>query len=100
MIFRFLRKLGSSPPAAEESPAGEPLEYKGYTIEPRPAKEAGGWRVAARISKEIQGERLTHTLIRADTFADRDFAVDMSVTKAKRAIDEQGEALLHKPQAQ
>ena len=58
-----------------------------------PCKENAGWRVQAVISKELEGEVKTHQFIRADTIGDRDGAIEMTISKAKRTIDEQGERL-------
>ncbi len=39
----------------------------------------------------------SHKLVRADTFGDRQAAMDASVAKAKQMIDEQGERLFSAP---
>ncbi|NBD29287.1 MAG: hypothetical protein GVY31_04515, partial [Alphaproteobacteria bacterium] len=64
----LLKKLfgGSGDPPKE--PRVE--DYNGYRIYPAPLKEQGGYRIAARIEKDIGGETRTHTLIRADVVAD------------------------------
>jgi len=93
MIFRFLRDraLGKSDRLPVQE--GQPQDYKGFTIQPAPQKEGGGWRIRGLISKQVGGERRIHTLIRADTYPDVETAMDMTVAKAKRVIDEQGERL-------
>ena len=70
-----------------------PVEHAGFTIHPEPIAEGGKHRLSARIEKEVDGELRSHTLIRADVLDDVDTAVQVSVTKAKQVIDEQGEAL-------
>lgn len=78
------RLFGSKP--SEPSPAqGE--EYKGFRITPAPGRDGGQYRVGARIEKDGR----THTLIRADTMASLDVATAISLAKAKKVIDEQGE---------
>ena len=38
--------------------AGEPVEYRGYTIRPAPQKQASGWNTAGVISKSFaDGEK-------------------------------------------
>lgn len=98
MIFRFLKGLTGGREAGEPAVSEEQVvEYKGFHIAPAPMKDASGWRVAAYIYKEIGGERCTHHLIRADVFADRDFAGELSIRKAKMVIDDRGENILDKP---
>jgi hypothetical protein len=98
MIFRFLKNLtGSGETSAQAYDEAEAVEYKGFHIAPAPMKDASGWRVAAVIYKEIEGERCTHHLIRADVFADRGFASELSIRKAKMVIDDRGEKILDKP---
>lgn len=98
MIFRFLKNLAGPESASEPSVSDEDVvEYNGFSIAPAPIKDAGGWRVAAVIFKEIDGERCTHHLVRADVFADRDFAGELAVRKAKLVIDEKGDKVLVKP---
>jgi hypothetical protein len=92
--MKFLRRLFApgrrvaTPPPAEAS-----VEYKGYTITPAPEREPSGWRVAGTISKGTGGDRKVHRLERADTAPDREAIVAMTVEKAKRVIDEQGDRI-------
>ena len=92
MVFEFLKKLfagGGGPQTA----TGDPVEYNGYVIVPMPQKAESGWRVAGTVSKEIDGESKTHTFIRADTSADVEGTIELTVMKAKRLIDEQGDRI-------
>lgn len=91
-MFEFLRKLVSGAPG-ETPAAADPVSYNGFQIVPMPHKSEAGWRVQAIISKELEGELKTHEFIRADTIGDRDGAIEMTISKAKRTIDEQGERL-------
>ncbi|HSS65226.1 MAG TPA: HlyU family transcriptional regulator [Gammaproteobacteria bacterium] len=98
MIFRFLKNLtGTGESSARADTEAEAVEYKGFHIAPAPMKDASGWRVAAVIYKDIDGERCTHHLIRADVFSDRGFASELSIRKAKMVIDDRGEKILEKP---
>ena len=86
----FGSSFGSDKGAAPEH---DPVEYKGYAIFAEPVREGSQWRVAARIEKELDGEARSHSLIRADMLGDPDAAAAESLSKAKRLIDEQGDAI-------
>jgi hypothetical protein len=87
----ILSKLfGGGGSKAASTPAEE---YEGFRITAAPQADAGGHRICAVIEKEIDGETKTHTMIRADMCQSRDEAVTSSTVKAKRLIDEQGEAI-------
>lgn len=87
----FLKKLfGSAPTPPQDMPSEE---YKGFSITPTPQQDGNQFRLCARIEKEIDGEVKTHTLIRADTMADREEVAAISLQKAKQVIDEQGDKL-------
>lgn len=92
MIFRFLRNLTSGQAAEEAPKVARSEQYEGFTIEAAPQRDPAGWRVRGVISKEIDGEQQSRTFIRADTYPDRETAVDMSMTKGRRIVDEQGES--------
>ena len=90
----FLRRLfGGGPDATATATTAEAVEYKGFAIEAAPMPEGGQYRLAANVSKEIDGERRTHRLIRADVFPTQEQASEFAVRKAKQMIDEQGERL-------
>ena len=93
-MVRFLRRLFSPGSRAGETPrADASVEYNGYTITPTPEKEPLGWRLAGTIWKGTGGDRRVHQLVRADTSPDREAIVAMTIAKAKRIIDEQGDRL-------
>ena len=71
----------------------DPETHKGFLIFPQPARESGGFRIGARIEKEIDGEIQTHMMIRADTYGAEDTAVEASLQKAKLLIDQQGDQI-------
>jgi len=89
----LLSRLFGMGSGVKTPPAPEPEAYKGYAIFAEPVREGSQWRVAARIEKELDGEARSHSLIRADMLGDPDAAAAESVTKAKRLIDEQGDAI-------
>jgi len=85
------RLFGSGPKReAQELPAEA---YQGFRIIPAPQEAEGGYRIGARIEKEIGGEAKEHHLMRADVLHDRDAAEQAAIRKAKQVIDEQGDAL-------
>ena len=73
--------------------APEPEAYNGFRIFPEPVKESGGYRLAARIEKEIDGEVKTHEMIRADMFNSLEQANEGTITKAKMMIDQMGDRI-------
>ena len=91
----FWKKLfgGGGSGAGAEEPAGEPEEYNGFTIRATPFTEGGQYQTCGVITREIGGEVKEHRFIRADRFASREDAVDVTLRKARRMIDEQGERI-------
>ena len=89
----FLKKLfgGSSEPKSPKVAAEE--TYQGFHIAATPIPEGGQYRLAADVSKQVEGEDRTHRLIRADLFTSDDEAATFAIRKAKQMIDEQGERL-------
>ncbi len=73
--------------------ATETVEYQGFRIIPKPMKEAGGYRIAARLEKDVGGEVKRHDLIRADVCTSLEEAKTAALAKAKSLIDEQGETI-------
>ncbi|GAA3853867.1 HlyU family transcriptional regulator [Celeribacter arenosi] len=71
----------------------EPQEHKGFLIYPEPKRAEGGYRIGARIEKEVGGEMRSHTMVRADTLASEDEASAASVHKAQIFIDQMGEGI-------
>lgn len=89
----LLSKLfgGKSGDGSAAKTKAKPLEHKGFLILPEPVKESGGYRIAARIEKEIDGTLHSHMMIRADTYGAEDTAIEASISKAKQVIDQMGE---------
>ncbi|MEJ1160433.1 HlyU family transcriptional regulator [Prosthecomicrobium sp. N25] len=91
----FFKKLfglggGAEGGQAPAKPAGR-QEHNGFTIEATPFVEGGQHQVCGVISKEVDGVRREHRFIRADRFASKDDAVDMTFRKARQVIDERGD---------
>ena len=89
----FWKKLFGGGAAAKEEPPLDPVEYKGYVIRPAPFVEGGQYQTCGTIAKEVDGEMKEHRFIRADRFASKDDAVDITLRKARQLIDEQGERI-------
>ncbi len=89
ILSRLFGSKGSGSAAKEV----EPEIHEGFRVFAEPAKTASGWRLTARIEKEIGGTLKTHQLIRADTFDSHDAAIEAAGAKARQVIDEQGDRL-------
>ncbi len=93
----FWKKLfgasGDAPAKAEA--AAEPVEHKGFIIRATPFTEGGQYQTCGVISKEVDGELKEHKFIRADRFASKEDAIDVTQRKARQIIDEQGERIFN-----
>jgi hypothetical protein len=85
MASIFSRLFGGG--AKASAPAEE---HDGFRIYPEPQADGGGFRVAARIEKDIDGETKTHRMIRADVCQSAEEATQAALFKAKLLIDQQG----------
>ncbi|WP_420859485.1 HlyU family transcriptional regulator [Marivivens marinus] len=74
-------------------PAPEPVVYKDFRIFADPVKEAGGYRISARIEKDFGDETKTHQMVRADTVPSLEEALGATVDKAKFFIDQMGDRI-------
>jgi hypothetical protein len=96
MVLRFLRGLVKDKAAkADSATRAESVSYAGYTIEPTPRQVERGWTTEGNISKEISGVLKSQHFIRVDTHGDRNDAITLAIQKAKKIIDEQGDALFN-----
>ena len=77
----------------KSKPAAEPVLHNDYRIFPEPTSEQGGFRITARIEKDIDGETKTHLMIRADKCQSMEEAVETSTFKAKMLVDQQGDGI-------
>ena len=87
----FLKKLFGGGGTAHSDP--DPETHNGYRIYCEPVKDAGGYRIAARIEKDFGEDTKTHRMIRADTCNSLEEAAETSLLKAKMLIDQQGDAI-------
>lgn len=71
----------------------DPENYNDFRIFVTPVKESGGFRLSARIEKDVNGETRTHEMIRADTFQSLEEAQRITMLKAKMLIDQQGDSI-------
>ncbi|WP_413283297.1 HlyU family transcriptional regulator [Vibrio sp. MA40-2] len=83
----FSKLFGSS---SESSPKNqvEPIEYEGFLIYPEAKSESGQYRIAGRITKQLDGETQEHAFIRSDVVTSKDTANELMLTKAKMFIDQ------------
>lgn len=94
MIIKFLRGLGrEGGEKSEGASKHEAVEYNGFTIVATPRKAPGGWTTEGVISKAAGESTRSERFIRADMLMSEEEAVNYSVMKAKKIIDEQGEQL-------
>ena len=93
----FLKSLfglgGSKEGAGGPAAATKEAEHKGFIIRATPYKDGGQYQTAGTISKEIDGEMKEHKFVRADRFATIEEAADLSLSKGRQIIDEQGERM-------
>ncbi|MCG6228656.1 HlyU family transcriptional regulator [Vibrio furnissii] len=66
----------------------QPVEYKGFLIYQEPISEGGQYRIAGRITKEVDGELQTHRFIRSDVVPSKDDAKELMLKKAQMFIDQ------------
>ncbi|WP_217520970.1 HlyU family transcriptional regulator [Vibrio metschnikovii] len=66
----------------------QPVEYKGMRIYQESIAENGQYRVAGRITQEINGELQTHRFIRSDILSNKQEADQLMLKKAQLFIDQ------------
>ncbi|WP_375749881.1 HlyU family transcriptional regulator [Vibrio sp. HN007] len=71
-----------------ESKVVEPVEYKDFLIYQESRAESGQYRIAGRITKEIDGELKVHNFIRSDVVTSESDANELMLSKAKMFIDQ------------
>ncbi|ENM5742598.1 transcriptional regulator [Vibrio metoecus] len=69
-------------------PEVQPFEYKGFMIYQEPIAENGQFRIAGRITQEINGELKTYRFIRSDLLANKADAEELMLKKAQLFIDQ------------
>lgn len=90
----FWKKLfGGSSDGNKAEPASDPVEHDGFLIRATPFTEGGQYQTCGIITKEVDGVMKEHKFIRADRFASREDAVEVTIRKARQLIDQQGERI-------
>ncbi|MEL0629432.1 HlyU family transcriptional regulator [Psychromonas aquatilis] len=89
-LFSSSESTTTAPEVAEQS-----IEYKDFTITPTPIKEGGQYRLSSLITKGSDDLMQSHTFIRSDVVASRDDCIEMTIRKAKIAIDQMGDNLFN-----
>lgn len=84
----FFSKWFGSDSKASEMPTREPVEYKTFFIYQEAKPENGQYRVAGRITKEVDGELKQHDFIRSDVVSSEQDANELMLSKAKLFIDQ------------
>lgn len=87
----------SQPDTAPHHSTKPELYGNDYRIFPEPMKAESGYRIAAKIEKDFDGETRAHRMIRADTMSDIDDARRESLRKAQIFIDQMGDAIFADP---
>jgi hypothetical protein len=89
----FKRLFGARSSGVTASFATESQDYKEHTIYAEPVKDNGQWRLAGRVTKEIDGELKEHSFVRADMFSSREDAVTFAFKKGQLIVDQMGRGM-------
>ncbi len=87
----FSRLFGGGKP--EQKTEVEPVEYKGFLIYQEALSESGQYRIAGRITKEVDGELKTHKFIRSDLLPSEADANEFMLKKAQMFVDQMGDSI-------
>ena len=98
-MLGFLKNMLGGGSGDREPEGADPVEHGGFTIVATPRKASGGWSTEGHIRKVIDGEPKEVHFIRADTSTSREAAITLSVGKARKIIDEQGERVFRASRA-
>ena len=98
-MLGFLKNMLGGGGDDREPEGADPVEHAGFTIVATPRKASGGWSTEGRIRKVVDGETKEVHFIRADTSTSREAAITLSVSKARKIIDEQGERVFRATRA-
>ncbi|MBN9064118.1 MAG: hypothetical protein BGP06_10740 [Rhizobiales bacterium 65-9] len=92
----FSKLSGGDTGGAEEAPkAAKEIEHEGFTIRATPYKEAGQFQLCGVIAKTIGGEVKEHRFVRAERFPSLDDAVEMTLSKGRQIVDQNGERVFN-----
>lgn len=93
----FSRLFGSkSTTVSAATPADKvtaEIEYGGYTIRAVPFKENGQFQTAGIIEGLVDGVVKTHRFVRADRGTDLDEITELTLSKGRLIVDQQGAGL-------
>lgn len=78
--------------SAKTAPAPS-QSYNDCQIFAVPQREGNQFRLAGRIEKQVDGQLLIRSFIRADVFSSVDDAVETTFRKAQQIIDQNGSSL-------
>ena len=98
-MLGFLKNVLGGGAGSREPESSDPVEHDGFTIVATPRKASGGWSTEGRIGKVIDGEAKEVRFIRADTSTSREAAITLTVSKARKIIEEQGERIFRAARA-
>ncbi len=95
-MVSFLKKLfgmggGADAAGPDGAATAKSIEHDGFTIRATPYKDGGQYQLCGVIEKEIGGELKSHRYIRAEKFPGLDDAVEMTLSKGKQIVDQNGE---------
>ncbi len=90
MLFNLIKKrLNLSFAPGAKAGLSTSVDYRDHTISPSPHKSAGVWSTEGDITRNCNGDIVVEHFIRAETHANYEQAIDHTISKAKRIIDEQ-----------
>lgn len=84
----FFSKLFGGGKSESSAKVVEPVEHKGFLIYQESKAESGQYRIAGRITKEVDGELKVHNFIRSDVVTSESDANELMLSKAKMFIDQ------------
>ena len=97
MVNGFKQFLNDLLPGREKAKAArksaEPVEYKGYTIQPAPRRQGTQWLTAGIIKKQGPDGEMETEFVRSDTFGSLENANECAIAKARLIIDQRGDKL-------
>ena len=94
MASFFSRLFGrSTSETAPEAASGLTETYADCLIRATPMKEGSQYRLSGVIEKDVGGQTVSRSFIRADMFSSSDEASSAALRKAHQIIDENGPSL-------
>ncbi|OEF11115.1 HlyU family transcriptional regulator [Aliivibrio logei] len=87
----FSRIFGSS--SSKKEPTITPIEYHSFLIYPNSEPDNEQFRIAGKITKEINGEIKEHRFIRSDVISSKTNADELMERKSKMLIDQMGDSI-------